>query len=188
LTPGESAKPCHDGAKRSKTIQKKETKIMSTMTKEQTTAVKPIPEGSHTVTPHLICAGAAEAIEFYKKAFGAAELSRVPGSDGKLMHAAIRIGDSVIMLNDEMPEWQCFGPKTLKGSPVTIHLYVEDADAFFAQAVEAGAKVTMPLDDMFWGDRYGKLEDPFGHQWSIATHIRDVTPEEMEKAMKQMSA
>ncbi len=149
-------------------------------------SVKPIPEGMHTVTPHLICAGAAEAIEFYQKAFGATELSRVPGENGKLMHASVRIGDSVVMLNEEMPEWGAFGPKSLKGSAVTIHLYVENADAVFEQAVAAGAKVTMPLDDMFWGDRYGKVEDPFGHQWSIGTHVRDVSPEEMQKAMEQM--
>ena len=142
----------------------------------------------HSVTPHLICARASEAIEFYKNAFNAVELSRLPGSDGKLMHASIRIGDSVIMLNEETPEWNALGPKALKGSPVTIHLYVEDADAVFDQAVHAGAKVTMPLDDMFWGDRYGKLEDPFGHQWSIGTHVRDVTPEEMKKGMAEMSS
>ncbi len=137
--------------------------------------VKPIPQGMHTVTPHLICAGAAEAIEFYKKAFSAVELSRMPDSDGKVMHASIRIGDSIIMLNDEMPAWGTFGPKSLKGSPVTIHLYVENADAVFEQAVRAGAKVTMPIADMFWGDRYGKVEDPFGHQWSIGTHVRDAS-------------
>ena len=149
-------------------------------------SVKPIPEGMHTVTPHLVCAGATEAIEFYQTAFGATELSRVPGANGKLMHASVRIGDSVVMLNEEMPEWGAFGPKSLKGSAVTIHLYVENADAVFEQAVAAGAKITMPLDDMFWGDRYGKVEDPFGHQWSIGTHVRDVTPEEMQKAMEQM--
>ena len=149
-------------------------------------SVRPIPEGMRTVTPHLICAGAGDAIEFYKKAFGAVELSRMLGSDGKVMHASIRIGDSVIMLNDEMPDWGSLGPKSLKGSPVTIHLYVENTDAAFDQAVRAGAKVTMPLDDMFWGDRYGKLEDPFGHQWSIGTHMRDVSPDEMQKAMEQM--
>ena len=160
---------------------------MSTSTKEETkTGVERIPAGMHTVTPHLICAGAADAIEFYKKAFGAVELSRMPGPDGQIMHASIRIGDSVIMLNDEMPQWGCFGPKSLKGSPVTIHLYVEDADAFFDQAVRAGAKATMPLEDAFWGDRYGKVEDPFGHQWSIATHFRDMTPEEMQKGMAEM--
>jgi uncharacterized glyoxalase superfamily protein PhnB len=149
--------------------------------------VKPIPQGMHSVTPHLVCAGAAEAIEFYKKAFGAVEAARLPGPGGRLMHAMIRIGDSAVMLVDEMPEWGAFGPKSLKGSPVTIHLYVEDADAFFARAVKAGAKVTMPLDDAFWGDRYGKLEDPFGHHWSVATHLRDVSAEEMQQAMRKMS-
>ncbi|HEU0208556.1 MAG TPA: VOC family protein [Candidatus Udaeobacter sp.] len=149
-------------------------------------SVRAIPEGMHTVTPHLICAGAADAIEFYKKAFGATELSRMPGPDGKVMHASIRIGDSVIMLNDEMPDWGTLGPKSLKGSPVTVHLYVENADKVFEQAVRAGAKATMPIADMFWGDRYGKVEDPFGHQWSIGTHTRDVSPEEMQKAMQAM--
>ena len=160
---------------------------MNSTTKEESAKSRPIPDGMHTVTPHLICAGAAEAIDFYKKAFGAVELSRIPGADGKIMHASIRIGDSVIMLNDEMPQWESFGPKSLKGSPVTIHLYVENADASFEQAVRAGAQVTIPLADMFWGDRYGKLDDPFGHHWSIATHIRDVSPEEMQKAMEQMA-
>ena len=147
---------------------------------------KPIPEGMHTVTPQLVCAGAADAIEFYKKAFNAAETARLPGPQGKIMHAMIRIGDSPLMLVDEFPEWQSLGPKSLKGSPVTIHLYVEDVDAFVQRAVAAGAKITMPLDDMFWGDRYCKLEDPFGHHWSVATHIRDVTPEEMQQAMQKM--
>ena len=149
--------------------------------------VKPIPEGMHTVTPHLVCAGAADAIEFYKKAFDAAELGRLPGPQGKLMHAAIRIGDSAVMLVDEFPEMGAFGPKSLKGSPVTIHLYVEHVDAAFERAVAAGAKVKMPLADMFWGDRYGVLEDPFGHYWSIATHVRDVSPEEMQQAMQKAS-
>jgi PhnB protein len=148
--------------------------------------VKPVPEGMHSVTPHLVCAGAADAIEFYKKAFGALEEARLPGPDGKLMHAMIRIGDSAVMLVDENPEWGMLGPKSLKGSPVTIHLYVEDADAFAARAVKAGAKITMPLADMFWGDRYGTLVDPFGHNWSVATHIRDVSMEEMQQAMKAM--
>jgi uncharacterized glyoxalase superfamily protein PhnB len=141
----------------------------------------------HSVTPHLVCAGAAKAIEFYKKAFGAVEGGRMPGPDGKLMHAMIRIGDSAIMLADEFPEWGSLGPKALKGSPVTIHLYVEDVDAFAKRAVEAGAKITMPVADQFWGDRYGKLEDPFGHHWSVGTHVRDVSPEEMQKAMKEMA-
>jgi uncharacterized glyoxalase superfamily protein PhnB len=139
----------------------------------------------HTVTPHLICAGAADAIEFYKKAFNAVELGKVPGPRGKLLHAMIRIGDSAVMLVDEFPDWNSFGPKSLKGSPVTIHLYVQDVDAFFKQAVEAGAKITMPLEDTFWGDRYGKLEDPFGHSWSVATHIRDVRPEELQAAAQK---
>jgi len=145
--------------------------------------VKPVPEGMHTVTPHLVCAGAADAIEFYKKAFNAVEGGRLPGPQGKLMHAMIRIEGSAVMLVDEMPEWGAFGPKSLKGSPVTIHLYVEDVDAFVKRAVAAGAKITMPVDDTFWGDRYGRLEDPFGHHWSVATHIRDMTYEEMKQAM-----
>ena len=150
--------------------------------------VNPIPAGLRTVTPHLVCANAADAIEFYKKAFGAVEEARLPGSDGKLMHAMIRIGGDAIMLVDEMPQWGALGPKALKGSPVTLHLYVEDVDAVVKRAVEAGAKVTMPVADQFWGDRYGKLEDPFGHHWSVATHVRDVTPEEMQKAMQKMPA
>jgi PhnB protein len=160
---------------------------MTAKAKDTSKSTNPIPPGMRTVTPHLICTDAGEAIDFYKKAFAAIELSRVPGPDGKVMHASIRIGDSVIMLNEENPERGALGPKALKGSPVTIHLYVEDADATFDQALRAGAKVTMPLDDMFWGDRYGKLEDPFGHQWSIGTHTREVTPEEMQKAMAEMS-
>ena len=149
-------------------------------------AAKPIPNDMHSVTPHLVCAGAADAIEFYKKAFNATELGRLAGSQGKLMHAMIHIGNSPVMLVDEFPEWGSFGPKSLKGSPVTIHLYVEDVDSVVARAVAAGAKVTMPVADMFWGDRYGKLEDPFGHQWSVATHLRDVSEEEMQQAMQKM--
>ena len=149
--------------------------------------VKAIPEGMHSVTPHLVCAGAAKAIEFYRKAFGAEEQSRMPGPDGRLMHAAVKIGDSVVMLADEMPEWGSLGPASLKGSPVTIHLYVDDADKFVERAVKAGAKVTMPVAEQFWGDRYGKLEDPFGHHWSVGTHVRDVSREEMDEAMKEMA-
>jgi uncharacterized glyoxalase superfamily protein PhnB len=145
-----------------------------------------IPQGMHSVTPHLICAGAAKAIEFYKQAFGATEQARLPGPDGRLMHASVKIGDSQVMLADEMPEWGSLGPKSLKGSPVTIHLYVDDVDAFVERAVKAGAKVTMPVADQFWGDRYGKLEDPFGHHWSVATHVRDVSMEEAQKAMRAM--
>ena len=149
---------------------------------------KPIPEGFRTVTPHLIVGGAADAIEFYKKAFGAQEVGRLPGPNGKVMHAQLRIGDSALMLMDESPEHRALGPRALKGSPVTIHLYVDDADAFFARAVKAGAKATMPVADQFWGDRYGVLEDPYGHHWSVDTHKRDVTPQEMAEAMKKMAA
>lgn len=145
----------------------------------------PIPEGMRTVTPHLTCAGAVAAIDFYKRAFQAVEVARMAGPDGKLMHALIRIGDSAVMLVDEFPDYGVVGPKTLKGSPVTIHLYVEDVDAFVTRAVEAGAKITMPLADMFWGDRYCQFEDPFGHRWSAATHLRDVSHEEMQQAMRK---
>ncbi len=149
-------------------------------------AVKPIPEGMRSVTPHLICAGAARAIEFYKSAFGAEELSRAPGPDGRLMHAALRIGDSVIFLTDEFPEQNCLGPVAAANSPVAIHLYVTDVDAVFAQAQKAGASVLMPVADMFWGDRYGMLKDPFGHRWSLATHQREVTPQELQEAVRKM--
>ena len=147
--------------------------------------VKPIPDGMHTVTPHLVCAGAAKAIEFYKKAFNAVELGKVPEPGGKLLHALIRIGDSPVMLVDEFPDHHSLGPKSLKGSPVTIHLYVQDVEAVFNQAVAAGATVTMPVADMLWGDRYGLLEDPFGHHWSIATHIRDVNPNELQEGARK---
>ena len=141
----------------------------------------------NTVTPHLVCKGAAQAIEFYKNAFGAEERGRLSTPDGRnVLHASLSIGDSVIMLADEFPDWGSVGPETLKGTPVVIHLYVEDVDSVFDQAVRAGATVTMPLEDMFWGDRYGKLRDPFGHSWSVATHIRDVSYEEMEQAVKAM--
>ncbi|MFL5338539.1 MAG: VOC family protein [Gemmataceae bacterium] len=147
--------------------------------------VKPIPDGFHTLTPHIICDGAARAIDWYKKAFGAVELSRspMPGSD-KLIHSLVRFGDSLMMIVDEFPQMNAVGPATLKNSPVTLHMYVENADAVVKRATEAGAKVTMPLTDMFWGDRYAKLEDPFGHHWSIATKIANPTPAEMEAAMK----
>lgn len=151
-------------------------------------APKPIPEGMHSLTPHLVCAGAADAIDFYKRAFNAVEQARLPGPDGKLMHAAVKIGDSILMLVDENPQWGSLGPKALKGSPVTIHLYVPDVDATVAKAVAAGAKVTMPVADMFWGDRYGQLEDPYGHRWSVATHVRDLSPEEIKQGMAKMMA
>jgi PhnB protein len=144
--------------------------------------VSPIPQGFTTLTPHLVVRDAAKAIEFYKSAFGAEEIARMPGPDGKLMHAELKIGDSIVMLADEFPEWGSNGPLTLGGTPVTLHLYVEDADAAFNRAVEAGATVKMALNDAFWGDRYGQLADPFGHTWSIATHVKDLTPEEMNAA------
>jgi PhnB protein len=147
--------------------------------------VKPIPDGMHALTPHLICINAADAIAFYKKAFNAVELHRLPAPDGKIMHAAMRIDDSVFMMMDESPQWGALGPKALKGTPVTIHLYVDDVDARFDQAVAAGASVIMPVTDMFWGDRYGQVEDPSGHRWSIATHKRDVSPAEMQEAMSK---
>jgi uncharacterized glyoxalase superfamily protein PhnB len=149
--------------------------------------VKPIPDGMNTVTPHLVCKDAARAIEFYKKAFGAEERFRLNTPDKKkILHASLSIGGSAIMLADEFPDWGSVGPETLKGTPVVIHLYVEDADSVFDQAVRAGATATMPLQDMFWGDRYGQLRDPFGHSWSVATHVRDVSIEEMEQAAKAM--
>jgi len=151
------------------------------------TSVQPIPAGMHSLTPHLVCDDAAAAMEFYKAAFGAVELVRLPGPNGKLMHGSVRIGDSTLMLVDEAPEWGTLGPKSLKGSPVTVHLYVIAVDVTVAQAVAAGAKVTMPVADMFWGDRYGMLEDPFGHRWSVATHVRDTTHEEMRQAMVKMA-
>jgi len=139
--------------------------------------------GNQTLMPHLVCAGAAKAIDFYKKAFGAVEKMRLPGKDGKLIHASVTINGACVMLVDEMPQWGALSPKSLKGTPVTVHLYVDDVDAFFKRAVKAGATPIMPVADTFWGDRYGVLEDPFGHRWSIATHLRDMTAKEIQKAM-----
>jgi len=146
--------------------------------------VNPIPPGMHTITPHLVCKDAAAAIEFYKEAFGAVEMMRLPGPDGRLMHAMLRIGDSALMLVDEFPDMQVRGPQALGGSPVTIHLAVVDADASFKRATAAGASVRMPVTDMFWGARYGLVQDPSGHLWSIATQVRDLTPEQIVEAMK----
>jgi uncharacterized glyoxalase superfamily protein PhnB len=137
------------------------------------------------VIPHLICEGAADAVEFYKKAFGAVETMRMPAPNGRLMHAAITIGESTLMLADDFPEHGGLGPKALKGSPVTLHITSPDVDAAFKQAVDAGASVRMPPADMFWGDRYCQVTDPFGHHWSIATHVKDMSPQEMMEAMKQ---
>jgi PhnB protein len=153
--------------------------------------VKPVPEGFHTVTPYLTLSNAAEAIEFYKKAFGAVELCRMAGPGGQgIGHAEIKIGDSHLFLADECPGMGNRSPKSLGGTTIGIHLNVEDVDAVFARAVKAGATPQMQPADMFWGDRFGKLADPFGHSWSVSTHIEDVTPEEMERravaAMAQM--
>ena len=160
---------------------------MSTTTEKpvvKKSSVKAVPEGMHTITPHLVCAGAVKAIEFYKKAFGATELMKLETPDGRLMHGRVQIGDSILMLFDEMSECGALSPLALKGSPVVIHLQVENVDAMFAQAVTAGATAKMPPADMFWGDRYCVLEDPFGHQWSIATHVQDLSPEQLQEAAK----
>ena len=146
----------------------------------------PIPKGHHAITPHLIVKGAAEAIAFYQQAFGAEEVARMPmpDKDGteKIGHAELKIGDSRLYLAEEFPDYGCVGPAGGK-SPVTIHLNVTDADAAFARAVAAGATVTMPLADQFWGDRYGKLVDPFGHHWSVAEHLEDLTKEQVAERM-----
>ncbi len=145
--------------------------------------VKPIPDTYHTATPYLTVRGADEAIDFYQRAFGAKELFRMPGPNGKIVHAEILIGDSHIMLSDESAACGSQAPVTLNGTPVGIFLYVDDVDKTFQQAVKAGAKETMPPQDMFWGDRFGRLTDPFGHKWMVATHIEDVSPAEMEERM-----
>jgi PhnB protein len=143
---------------------------------------KPIPDGYRTVTPYITVKGAAQAIEFYKRAFGAQEHERMTGPDGKtVMHGEIKIGDSIVMLADEMPQMGCRSPQTLGGCTGYIFLYVPDVDAAFKRAVEAGAKATMPPADMFWGDRFGTVEDPFGHQWGLGTHKEDLSPEEVRK-------
>ena len=147
--------------------------------------VRGIPEGFHSLSPYLICREASKAIDFYKKAFGAIELSRFPGPDGKIMNAQLRIGDSVFMLMDENLEWGAKSPLSLNGTPITVQVYNDDADKMFGQAVAAGATVEMPLEDAFWGDRYGVVVDPFGHKWSVATRIKDLSPEEMKRASEE---
>ena len=144
-----------------------------------------VPQGLHTVTPSIFVAGAAQAIDFYKRAFGAQERMRFPGPDGNIMHAEIQIGDSTIMLADEMPEAGGRGPKAYGGSPVSFFVYDENVDARWKQAIDAGAKEIMPLIDQFWGDRAGCLEDPFGHHWWLAQHMKDMTEEELRKAGEQ---
>ncbi|CAM3759400.1 VOC domain-containing protein [Bordetella sputigena] len=147
----------------------------------------PIPPGMHTLTPHLICANALAAIEFYEKAFGARLETRLMAPDGKmLMHAMLRIGDSAVMMAEECPQWGSLGPQPGQPKSMVLHLYVEDADAFIERAVAAGATLVMSATDMFWGDRYGQIDDPYGHRWSVATHKVDLTQEEIEEALKKM--
>jgi PhnB protein len=150
---------------------------------------KPIPEGYHTLTPYLSVGNAAEAIEFYKRAFGAKERGRMPAPDGKIAHAELEIGDSVVMLSDPFPQATSRPPKELGGTSASVMMYVEDVDATVKQAVDAGATVEMEVADQFWGDRFGSVLDPFGHLWSVATHVEDVPPEEMaERAKEAMAA
>ncbi|MGA2644042.1 MAG: VOC family protein [Candidatus Sulfotelmatobacter sp.] len=148
-------------------------------------AAKPIPEGYHTLTPSITVREAARAVEFYKQAFGAVERGVMKGPDGKVMHAELRIGDSILMLADEFPQFGSLSPQTIGGTGTGLHIYVEDVDAAFDRAIGAGAVIEMPVADMFWGDRFGKLVDPFGHKWSIATHTRDLSMEEIEEAQEE---
>jgi PhnB protein len=150
------------------------------------TTVKPIPDGFHSVTPYLTVKGAAQALDFYKRAFGAKERFRMPGPDGKTLgHAEIAIGDSILMLSDEFPGCTNHSPQSLNGTPVLLVLYVKDVDAAFEQAVNAGAKVKQPVENKFYGERAGNVEDPFGHQWMLTTHIEDVSPEELKKRARK---
>jgi PhnB protein len=149
--------------------------------------VKPIPEGYHSVTPYLFVRAAALAIDFYKNVFGAIELVRMPGPNGKIMHAELRIGDSIVMLADENPQAGVMSPQTVGGFSAGLHVYVENADAVIQKALDSGAKLLRPIKDQFYGDRSGSLLDPFGHMWSVATHVEDVSPEEMKKRMSAMS-
>jgi PhnB protein len=151
-------------------------------------AVKAIPDGYYSLTPYLVCKGAAKAIEFYAKVFGAQETVRMPGPHGSIAHAEVKIGNSMLMLADENPERGHLSPESIGGSASSIMFYTEDVDQVFKRAVAAGAKAEMPPADMFWGDRMGNLVDPFGHKWAIATHKEDVSPEEMEKRMAAMGS
>jgi PhnB protein len=150
--------------------------------------VKPIPDGHRTVTPYLAIKDAAKALEFYQRAFGAIESYKLMMPDGRVGHAEIRLGDSIVMLSDEFPEHDWTAPETLGGSPVSMHLYVEDVDAVFKRALAAGAHERKPVMDQFYGDRSGQLEDPYGHLWWVATHKEDVAPEEMQKRVQAMFA
>jgi PhnB protein len=149
---------------------------------------KAVPDGHHTVTPYLAIQNAVQALEFYKRAFGAVEIFRLMMPDGRLGHAEIKLGDSIIMMADEFPEYGGKAPPTLGGTPVNIHLYVDDVDAFVKKAVAAGATERKPIKDQFYGDRSGQLEDPYGHQWWVATHKEDIAPDEMQKRVQRMYA
>ena len=151
-------------------------------------SVKPVPDGYHTLTPFLTIRDAAKAIEFYKAAFGAQERGVMKAPDGKVMHAELKIGDSIVMLSDEFPDFGSVSPQALGGSGSGLHIYLDNVDAAFERAVKAGAQVDMPVMDQFWGDRFGRLKDPFGHKWSIATHVKDLSPEEMNQGMKDAMA
>jgi PhnB protein len=150
--------------------------------------VRPIPDGYNAVTPYLIVDGAAAAIEFYKKIFGAKEVMRMPAPGGRIGHAEVKLGDSHVMLADENPDMNARSPKSVGGSPISLLLYVDDVDKTVERAIAAGAKLKRPVADQFYGDRTGGIEDPFGHQWYVATHIEDVSPEEMQKRSKQLAA
>jgi len=150
--------------------------------------IKPVPDGFGTITPHIVVNEAEKAIEFYKKAFGAQEISKAKGPTGKIIHAMVRIGDSLLMLNDEFPENKVVGPNALGGTPFALHIYTDDPDKMYKQAVGAGAIEIMPISDMFWGDRYGQIQDPFGHRWAIAAHVKDMSPEQMKQATKEYFA
>lgn len=144
--------------------------------------IEKIPKEYHSITPVLIVKNGDEAIEFYKNGFGVEERCCMKGPDGRVAHAELKLGDSVFMLSDEYPEMKCHSPKTIGGSPVSMYVYVDDVDSIFNKAISAGAKILDPVKDQFWGDRHGRLEDPFGHLWSIATHKKDISDEEMKRA------
>jgi uncharacterized glyoxalase superfamily protein PhnB len=150
-------------------------------------AVKAIPDGYQTLTPYLVCKNAGDAIAFYSKVLGASEMFRMPGPDGRIMHAEMKVGSSILMLSDENPERGALSPQTIGGTPVSIFIYTDDVDALFSRAVAAGATALAPPADMFWGDRFAQIADPYGHSWALATHKEDISPEEMQKRMAAMA-
>ncbi|WP_257459605.1 VOC family protein [Archangium lipolyticum] len=177
-----ATKKTSKAAERIRTVAKKVAKkVASKAPAKRRAKVPPIPKGYHVITPSLVVRGAAQAIEFYKKAFGAKDLNRMTGPDGKVLHAEIKIGDSIVMLGDEFPNMGAKSPESVGGTSSSLLIYTRDVDALFNQAVAAGAKVAMPVSDMFWGDRYGTVIDPFGHQWQLATHKENVSSKEMAR-------